>query len=364
MKKYKVFARRLALLLAGYFLFNLIAWQLFTGPLVSSPQLGGDLRRMGYISSSKVSRKEEVDLPRKHVEREEYKGGPVDVVTIGDSFSNGGGHGHNPYYQDYIASCSGVNVLNIPEYKKIDKVSTVSLLNNNGYLDRIRPKAVVIECAVKGCLIDLPERYDFDKTVSEQELSHQPVVDFHLAPVNDHSLVKLTFFSEANWKLIRNRIFYRFSDHAYWSPVYRAKLKQPLFSVKEADTLLFYEADVKNRKAINPQNLAKLNDGLNQLADRLSQKGIELYFMPCVDKYDLYRDYLVRPKYDENPFFDELRSLPKRYRLIDTKAILKQELDKGVKDIYFADDTHWNWKASEAIFSRVHIPSGSRPAGK
>jgi hypothetical protein len=48
-----------------------------------------------------------------------------------------------------------------------------------------------------------------------------------------------------------------------------------------------------------------------------------------------------------------LRPLPRRYTLIDTKAILAEELRKGVKDVYYADDTHWSWKASEAIFKVV-----------
>jgi hypothetical protein len=45
-----------------------------------------------------------------------------------------------------------------------------------------------------------------------------------------------------------------------------------------------------------------------------------------------------------------MRKLPKRYRYIDTKAILLPELERGEKDIYFMDDSHWSPKAAKKIF--------------
>jgi hypothetical protein len=78
--------------------------------------------------------------------------------------------------------------------------------------------------------------------------------------------------------------------------------------------------------------------------------------MPVVDKYDLYSDDIVRNPYPKNPFFDELRKLPKRYTLIDTKAILEPMVKAGVKDVFYPDDSHWTCKASKKVFETVRFP--------
>ena len=63
--------------------------------------------------------------------------------------------------------------------------------------------------------------------------------------------------------------------------------------------------------------------------------------MPCVDKYNLYSDYVVNNPYPRSIFFEKLRMLPKKYFFIDTKAILAAKLCKGEKDVFYADETHW-----------------------
>jgi hypothetical protein len=86
-----------------------------------------------------------------------------------------------------------------------------------------------------------------------------------------------------------------------------------------------------------------------------------------VDKYTLYCKWLRRKKYPESPFFEMLRPLPKRYRFIDTKQILRAELERGEKDVFYADDTHASWKASQRIFtlerfdSSPALPGGDLP---
>lgn len=105
-----------------------------------------------------------------------------------------------------------------------------------------------------------------------------------------------------------------------------------------------------------PANVRSWNDSLNTLAERLAGKGIRLCFMPTVDKYTLYSDYLVRKPFPQSTFFEDLRKLPKHYTLIDTKAILAAEVAKGEKDVFYADDTHWSWKASRLIFDAVRFP--------
>jgi hypothetical protein len=374
-RRNRIFFITLCSLLAGYLLFNLLTWNLFTRRVLADPSCnGGDLARVGYITDSIVCKQNVDDLPRRHLEEHEYTGQKIDVLTIGDSFSSGGGGGRNRYYQDHLATISGIEVLNVLQYKKLDLISTVSLLNNNGYLDRIRPGHVLIECAEKECLNDLPAEIDFMCTLSDEELERHGRIDYyrHVAALQQEEAAsavgtgsgapfKLDFFSEANFKLVRNSILYRFADNAFFSQVYKVKLTRPLFSARDADTLLFFHKDVKHRQRITPENIARMNDYLNTLADRLADKGIRLSFMPVVDKYDLYSSYIVRNRYQESRFFEEFRKLPKRYRFIDTKALLREELERGEKDIFYADETHWSWKASRKIFETVRFEPVDRP---
>jgi hypothetical protein len=361
--KSKTFVHIIGTVLGGYLFFNLVVWTQFTRDVLSNPECkGGDLSRLGYIRSPMVCKQTENNLPRQHLEEHEYKGQTIGVLTIGDSFSSGGGGGLNSYYQDHLASISDVNVLNLLRYKRLDSISTISMLNNNGYLDRIKPEYVLIECSEKFCLNDLPDTIDFSRGESEKEMEQYGKANYHSKNSDQKSLAaggtvpfKMDFISDANFKLVRNNFLYHFSDHAFYSQVYKAKLVKPLFSDENSDTLLFLDKDIKDRQNITVKRITLMNDYLNSLADRLAVKGIKLIFMPAVDKYDLYSNYVINRKYPESQFFDEFRKLPKRYRFIDTKALLREELEKGEKDVFHADDTHWSWKASRKIFETVRF---------
>jgi hypothetical protein len=132
-------------------------------------------------------------------------------------------------------------------------------------------------------------------------------------------------------------------------------LRESLFSVKNDRKLLFYDHDIAKIANSNDRTISSLNGNLNTLAEILKSKNMQLYFMPVVDKYDLYADYIVDNRYPKSIFFEKLRTLPKKYTLIDTKKILAQEVSKGEKDIFYADDTHWSWKASKKIFEEVRF---------
>jgi hypothetical protein len=85
------------------------------------------------------------------------------------------------------------------------------------------------------------------------------------------------------------------------------------------------------------------------LAQKLKEKSIQLIFMPAVNKYDLYSSFIINNKYPMDPFFDRIRTLEKDYIFIDTKDILLKQLNKGEKDIYYIDDTHWSYKSSDIV---------------
>ncbi|MEM0355056.1 MAG: hypothetical protein QXW79_05745, partial [Thermoplasmata archaeon] len=189
---------------------------------------------------------------------------------------------------------------------------------------------------------------NFNETVS------LPVIEeYYRYKTYSGKLPEVSFINTGNFKFILYYFLYKFKDRPLDSMVCVRKLSKPFFSVKNSDKLLFVFQDVENIPYANEKSVKLMNDNLNHFADMLAKKGIKLYFMPIVDKYNLYSDYIVNNPYPKSVFFELLRPLPKKYGFIDTKAILIEEIKKGERDVYYADDTHWSWKASKSIFEKV-----------
>ena len=349
----KRFVIRLLACFVAFLLVNWGIWKCWTEVILSPKYEGGDLTRLGFIAGIKKIRTTRTDLPKRHIEAREYHGQRVDMVTVGDSFSIGGGDGRNKYYQDYIASLSGISVLNVPTYKfdtmvcGAMPVSTIAALYHAGWLDRIKPRYLLLETVERYAIPRLVTNYTFDIKVPSATLEqYYRTVNFD-GPVNQN----ISFINEGNFKFLYYTLMYQFSEHAFRRLVVKTRLTKPLFSGRYGDILLFHGDDVQQEPLATPENIRIANENLNTMARLLRKKGIELVFMPVVDKLDLYRPYMKNNAYPRSTFFEELRKLPREYRLIDTKAILSKALDEGKLDIFHQDDTHWTWRASQLIFS-------------
>jgi len=341
-----------------FVLINLATWKCCTEVLFTKKYDGGDFARMGYALGSRQYRKVLNDLPVRHISLKEYDGRKIDVLTIGDSFSMGGGEGRNSFYQDYIATINNCSVLNVYPYPTDDRVagfspvSTLAVLMNNSYLDRIKPRYILIESVARYCIPRYGRKLDLSATDSPDRIRRyyaETTYDLDYLP-------KVGFINDGNFKFYYYNLLYRFSDNAYRGKIYRRQLSKSLFTARSDDELLFFFEDLAMLPYINTQMVGAVNDMFNRLADILEKKGIKLYFMPIVDKYDLYREFIVDNPYPENRFFEKLRKLPRRYTLIDTKAILLPMVREGEKDVYYADDSHWTWKASKKVFETVRFP--------
>ena len=297
MQTYKRLSRFFLSFLSLFILYNLVIWNCFTADLMTNQRSeGGDLARLGYIHGVKCFRKNSCDLPRRHVEQEDYKGERIDLITIGDSFTNGGGGGKNRYYQDYIASINNISVMNIEPFKDMDLITLTSVYVNNGYLDTIRPRYLLLSSAEKYCASKFSSKLDFDKYISMEGFSSLKRFGYRRNSDDIGEREKdngFGFINEGNFKFPLYTLYYYFSDRAFFSKTYKMTLNVPLFSVKESTTLLFYRDDVKNLGRSSQGAIEQMNENLNRLADKLARKGIKLYFMPCVDKYNLYSEFIV-----------------------------------------------------------------------
>jgi len=356
--KFRRFIYSFVSVLIAFVVMNAVVWHCWTEKIFSPAYGdGGDLSRLGYLPSFKLQRKNHFDLPRRHISLREYSGQPVDLLTVGDSFSNGGGGGKNRYYQDYIATLNQMTVLNVGMFKQegtrpfLDPVQTLLILINSGEFDRIAPKAVLLSVSVKQSDL-LAHPMDLSRTAPVEKVRDIGSYEYYEgSPAADGN--PFSFISTGNLQYL------------YWTglrylagktnkSVALAPLNRKLFTVQD-DTLLYYRNDVKHIPRINKEALEQINDNLNQVAELLAKRGVKLYFMPCVDKYDLYSPYIANNKQPKNSFFDIFRQLPKQYTFIDTKEILSEKVAQGVRDIYYSDETHWSWKASASIFEKVRF---------
>jgi hypothetical protein len=353
---YKKLALYLVGALALFAGLNLAVWKLGTEVLLTKKYDGGDLARGSYIVASKYYRKNRIELPRRHflLDFANPRRNRADVLTIGDSFSMGLGEGKNHFYQDYIASSSNAEVGNVYPYAIPDAVLVFSplknllLFYNNGLLDEVKPKYVLIESVERLCIKRFSRPFDFGFTDDRNK-----VVDYYKErKYNFDNLPPVGFINTGNIKFLYYNLLYRyFTDRANSAVVYR-KLTKPVFS-RNGDHILFLHEDVENAPLATDESVKILNDNMNEMARLLAKKNIKLIFMPIVDKYDLYQDYVANDPYPKSTFFEKLRQLPKNYLFIDTKKLLKEEVDKGVLDVYYPDETHWSWKAPEKIFNTV-----------
>ncbi len=330
------------------FLYNLVVWQTFTKKFFHLEQGKeiGDLSRMSYLKGLRFEKNNINNLPKKHT-KFEGKIKDIDVLTIGDSFSTGGAGGENPFYQDYIASKYGLKVLNINTVSK-GYIETVLSLIDSGMLEKFNPEYIILQSVERTSIKRFSKNIEWNLKANEKEIKNQLLINY------DSNIPKYFFFNASNFKAILYNLLYRIDDNAYFSKAYVTNLKKDFFTSKTKNKLLFYYGDLQKVKNVNSSNINKLNNNLNKLSYLLNEKKIKLIFMPVVDKYNLYSEYIIEnQRYPKSKFFEELRMKNKNYIFIDTKKILKTLLYKGVKNVYLPDDSHWSNIGSSEVVNNI-----------
>lgn len=346
LKKKKYVYTVLSLLLL-FVLFHGIVWVSITGKVFKNPQEAGDQGRLSYQADILFSRKNIVDLPVKHIPFKNFE--EVDILTIGDSFSNGFSKGRNRFYQDYIASNNNMKVMNITPFPE-GYIETIVLLYNSGILDKLKPKIILLQSVERNAIERLSKEINWKATRNSDKIRSYLLKDYH-------DIIPDPFFiNKLNYNALLYTILYHFDDNAYFAKTYITDLSKDFFTGSHPRKLLFYYEDLTNKKSANQDSITLLNSNLNKLQDILDKKNIKLYFMPAADKSNVYETYIVNNQYETSNFFELLREMQKNYTFIDTKKVLKSLVDKGIKDVYYVDDTHWSYKGSEAIFSRYIVP--------
>lgn len=276
-----------------------------------------------------------------------------DVLVVGDSMTGGGG---GACYLDDLAARYGVRSIFATrllrgEDDSIDVYQMARLLVRLGYVDRIRPRCLLLECGERMAGIHFGSRVlpppawsqaEFERTL----LAYREVRGREIVPPG--TLLSTTM-AAANKQYVENRRAAAADPARPNEAVRRDRLALPAFSNPGwQDVLLSYAED--RRYLAAPPDAAAVNDELDDFARVLAAHGVTLVVLIPPDKSDVYWPWLADAGgLPENPFYDDIRPLAKDYVFIDAKTPLRAAVAHGVQDLYWCDDTHWSWRAQQIV---------------
>ncbi len=338
--------------IALFVLLHALTWQFAVRQLLQREDgiVTGNLARLGYISDLVHPRRTQVTLPQRHLEAGDLQDQRIDLLTIGDSFSNGGAGGPNPWYQDFIASRWGWNVLNLRGFPGLhNDMDLVRALLRAGLLQEWGVRYVLLESTqykIVSRYADTPPPRGLPSRAAL--IAHyrfgepQPIPDLLALP-------DVAWINDGNIKHWWNRIMYHLDDCAFISQACRTRLRARRFSIGDGKDLLYTPGALRIVSRNNADAVQRMNNRLEALADELGQQGIGLIVMPVVTKYELYRPDIAQGDYPPDPLFPHWRRLSHRFVLVDTQAILRQAIEAGELDTFYIDDSHWTPKASAHV---------------
>lgn len=316
-----------------------IPFLLLTVNYLTYKDSGGDLSKLGKISFDEDYRAQfeeesnapvnttalsDIDLSEKQT---------FDILTIGDSFSQFASTG----YQNYLASHYNLRIVNVDEvYRRDNPVQMLFQIVNGDMLDNLNLDYVILQSVERDfgsrTRHSKPEKSidlaDFAATFEAPESSDGQSAGFGLF----HNIMNYTLFN----------MLYTLDSRAFFSNAYKVSTSDStLFSTWE-DELLFYYKDVKNIVYNTEKAALTANKTLNLLAGKLEEKGIKLIVLPSPDKYNVYSEYIEGHTLPENNFLETLHGFSKDYIYVNTENMLVKNVDRGVQDVYYADDSHWS----------------------
>jgi len=311
----------------------------------------GDIYRIGYYQKEDNYRplfKNELHLPVNYTTISSidtcFKS-KYNVLVIGDSFSEW----RTFNYQNIMARDSTISILFYD--LEGNPVEILYALINGNFFEEVSIDYVILQSVER----DFPVRADINpnsrmslndirQTVKKIQTTKKQPHNFRKNIPLDNSIVK--FFGINFLRIVKK-------DRL--AAIYQFEATKPVFSSEHEKRILVFEMDIYHL----PRNsdttaIVKLNNVLNHLSELVSEKGSRLIVLPAPDKYNVYYDFIIgREKYPQPMFFNIMKSLDKQYIYINSDEILKNAVSSGIKDVYFADDTHWSPVGAKMIVETI-----------
>ncbi len=308
-------------------LFGLVAYV----TLYISPRTTGDLGHLAYIpfdcqeddpDEMKEQLFEDVQLT------DSLRNIHVDVLTVGDSFSKMGRLG----YQNYLAA-QGISVANSVRELYESPFQYAYNILDMGLVDSTNISVLVVQVGERD-LVSRSEEFNVDK-IDMDELDIEPPSGGSGGNANE-------------WSLLRARDFLMYRLH--WSPVFKVTLDKDYFNSKEPRSLYFYCADITNGLNIDEASKQKVLETFQILTRKAEERGVALMLLLPVDKYDMYQDHIVDNPYPHKTYVEDAREIfGDTPNVLLCKYLLMPLIEKGEKNVFLFDDSHWSIKAAEVV---------------
>jgi hypothetical protein len=266
-------------------------------------------------------------------------GDSLKIITIGDSSSDLGIWG----YQNYLAHSLNNRILNIRFKVGLNHLNTAIALLNSEMIDSVNCHIMILQ---------IVDRHVIKKLSSlDSELLYEPPknIDEYIWRQKEE-----VFNLQAVCTFIRLRLGFK-------NPITTLNLKKKCFThLSFSKKLLFYtDGDLRFLNTTTPE-IEKATENLILLRKKFSEKGIKMIFLISADKYDVYRPFLKDDSYPVDTTTDGLSKIPD-ICIINTKPLFQDMVRNGEMDMYMLHDTHWSYKACEAvaheIFCHIDAPT-------
>lgn len=312
-----------------------------------SPDISGDIGRLGCIPfgheyDAMLEKSMLKEKLFRTVKRSDFtKDLNVDVLTIGDSFSQQQEGG----YQNYLAA-KGLNTLNCWQGLFANPFQYAYTLLEQGLIDSTKVKVLIVENCERN-YDETVRNFDFKaagktKQINEEQYDSNNAAEGNVRDPNAWSLSRA-----------RDYILYKTG----WStPIYKEGLDRDLFQSDEPKALYFYNEDITKGLHISEGNKDKIRWTFNTLCEKAAERGIILIHLIAVDKYDLYQTHIVDNPYPVKSVNEEIAAvIGENPHLLIAKNYLLPLVDEGEKDIFMFHDTHWSYKASRVIADEIFL---------
>ena len=287
----------------------------------------GDLGRLGKILCNGYRDNEEALDSCRTIEMWDFEGiDTCEILTIGSSFSQRGAEGYQQFLSQQL--CRPVCNLNMSRHFGD---------NSQDFLASYLISDDMLPCC-KVLIIEDVERY------AVARLRYWPYETLKYrdapAPRGRHSFDLYAVTSNLRLCMGINQ------------PVLQADLDGCYFQHrKHGDKLYFYYEDLDFGK-LTEEDYSEALIQLARLHDLAAQKGTKMLYVVAADKYDAYSAHILHNWRPSNPTMQYFAQCDTCWYL-DTKDLLTRYIDKGIKDIYKLDDSHWSGVGASIVAQKL-----------
>lgn len=323
-----------------------IGWYLFYNIFLNQ-EMTGDLGRMSQITfgqeyAQRVNVPVIADISYENTEDKDVvrKQGGV-VLGVGDSFSR--------YNSTSYLNCLAAHGLNVLSYTSDADMTVLNPfqkaweLLNHGYADSLSVRAFMVESVERELLGRLSSMNLNTLTVTEAPPRSAPNPDSE----------------DSGWTLIYPVDYIGKMIGLRSTRVKPAQLTMPLFSHGQMGRdLYFWQGDVGTEMSIDTTDVTQRRalDNLRRLFALAHEKGVRLMVVVPPDKYDLYQSFIVDNPFPPKTINEDLRRLfPDEENLVLCKEFLLPHVQRGEKDIYMLNDTHWSPKTAKIVADELYM---------